>query len=200
MVLLNGVEAGNARKAEVAAAAEAGHVVGGDGFDEDDRVRIYDALVDPDFGAEGGLSEVGLLGFVGGDVLVHGDAAGDFFADAGDVLFVGVGAVGALREDDADVLVGDAGEVQFVYDVDQKFGGAVPGAGDVGDDEADFIAALYDFLQWGAADRASHSSKGRFFDVAGGCRDAFQDVRNMVFRQHDGLHAAAECEFEFFHG
>ena len=185
---------------ELAAAAEACHVVGGDGIDEDDLVRIYDALVDPDFGAEGGLSEVGLLGFVGGDMLVHGDAAGDFFADAGDVLFVGVGAVGALCKDYVDVLVGDAGEVQLIYDVDQKFGGAVPGAGDVGDDEADFVAALYDFLQRGTADRASHSSKGRFFDVAGGCRDAFQDVRNMVFRQHDGLHAAAECEFEFFHG
>ena len=55
MVLLNGVEAGNAREDELAAAAEAGHVVGGDGIDEDDLVSIYDALVDPDFGAEGAI-------------------------------------------------------------------------------------------------------------------------------------------------
>ena len=200
VVLLDGFEAGYAREDEFPSAAKACHVVGGDGVDEDDFVSFDDAGVDPYVSASCRGADVGQHGFVGGDVLVHFNAGSDFLAHAGDVFLVGVDAVGALCEDDVDVVVRDAGVVQFVDDVDGEFGSAVPCAGDVSDDEADLVAFLHEVVERLSADRMTHAFDGGFFHVAGGRRYAFEDVRDMFFRQHDGLRAVAVGEFKFFQG
>ena len=120
-----------------------------------------------------------------------------FFAHHGDIFFVGLFPVGALGEEDADVIIRNAGQVQFIHHVNDELVRMVPGTGDVGADDADLIPFGYHFLQRLASDGMPHALDGCFLYVTGGRRISFQHVQDVLFRQLHFLCGVAETEFEF---
>ena len=196
MVALDRFKAGDARQDELAAAAVTGKEMGRNAVDDDDFVGVDDVFIEFQWCAELGRTEVD-ESRIHAVVLIGLDAADDFFAADEDVFFRRLGAVRALGKDDVDVVIGDAGQVQFVDDIDKELIGMVPRAGDVGDDEADLIAFLDFFLQRGAADRMTHAVDRRLFDVD--CRDVFpfHDPDNVFFRELDSLRSFTNIKSKF---
>ena len=185
MVALDRFKTGDARQDELAAAAVTGKEMGRNAVDDDNFVGVDDVFIEFQWCAELGRTEVD-ESRIHAVVLIGLDAADDFFA-----------AVRALGKDDVDVVIGDAGQVQFVDDIDKELIGMVPRAGDVGDDEADLIAFLDFFLQRGAADRMTHAVNRRLFDVDGRDVFPFHDPDNVFFRELDSLRSFTNIKSKF---
>ncbi len=198
MVFLDRFIACHARKDQLAAAAVTGKEVGGDAIDHDDLVCFYRVLVQPYRCAAGRVAYVHqfIHGFAA--MLIQFDTLCHFFADDCNVFFRRLFAVGALGKEDAHIFIGDAGEIQFVHDVDHILVGMIPSAGDVGAHDAHLVAFGNSFLQRFAADGVSHTVDGGFLHVTGRHRISFQYIGNMFLRQHDFLRAFAKSKFKFF--
>lgn len=119
VVALDRFETGNAGQDEFAAAAVTGEEVGRNAIDDDDFVGVDNVFVEFQRRAELGRAAVD-EGRVHAVMLIGFDAADDFFTADADVFFRRLGAVRTLSEDNADVVIGDAGQVQFVDDVDEE--------------------------------------------------------------------------------
>ena len=198
VVRLDGVPSRHAGEDELAAAAVAREKMGGDAVHEDDFVRFRHVLVDPHRRAELRRAHEGEAVLIAAVVLDEADAARYFFAHHADVFFMGLSAVRALREDDGDVFIGNARQIQLIHHMDDELIGMIPCAGHVGADDADFIAFLHHFLKRSGTDGMTHTLDGRFLHVHSGRGIAFDHIGNVFFRKHDGLRARAETEFEFF--
>ena len=198
VVDLDGLISGNAREDQLAAAAVACEEVRGDAVDDDDLIRFDGVLIQPDRSASLGVADMDELVHLLAAMLVELHAMGQLFTDDSDVFFRGLFSVGALREEDADVIIRDAAAVQFIDDVDDVLIGMVPDAGDISADDADLVAFGNDFGERLAADRVTHTFQGSGFDVAGRSRSAFKDVEDMFLRQGNFLGGLAKTEFKFF--
>jgi len=119
VVALDRFETGNAGQDEFAAAAVTGEEMGRNAIDDDDFVGVDNVFVEFQRRAELGRAAVD-EGRVHAVMLIGLDAADDFFTADADVFFRRLGAVRTLSEDNADVVIGDAGQVQFVDDVDEE--------------------------------------------------------------------------------
>lgn len=93
--------------------------MGRNAIDDDDFVGVDNVFVEFQRRAELGRAAVD-EGRVHAVMLIGLDAADDFFTADADVFFRRLGAVRTLSEDNADVVIGDAGQVQFVDDVDEE--------------------------------------------------------------------------------
>ena len=152
VVFHNGLTAGDARQDALAAAAEARHEVVHHAAGEDDLVTGQGPLVQPDRGAPTGGAHIGQDVLVRADVVLHPDPVVHRLGHQADVLFLCLAAVGSGGGENEDVLIPDAGGLQL-RDQDGEIGvRRLPAAGHVGDDDADLVAGLHQFLQRGGVD------------------------------------------------
>ena len=197
VVALDRFETGNAGQDELAAAAVTGKEMGRNTVDDDDFIGVDDVFIEFQRCAEFRRAKVD-EGRIHAIVLISLDTADDFFATDDDVFFRCLSAVRTLGKDDVNVVIRDAGQVQFVDDIDEKLIGMVPSAGDVGDDEADFIAFLNFFLQRGAANRMTHAVDCGLLDINGRDVFSFHDPDDVFFWEHNSLCSFTNIKSKFF--
>ena len=143
---------GNARQDGFAAAAKPGHRMEGHGTGQDDLVGLDDVRIEIDVIAIGGRPDFGQLGGIAA-VMADDLYALDHVCTADDgIFFRRMGPMRPLGRDDRNLVILDAGLVQFIDDDGQHLG-RMDQAGNIADDDGDRIAGLDDIFQRRAANR-----------------------------------------------
>ena len=149
MVLHDGALGGNAGQDALAAAAKAAHQVVYGAADDDDLAaraqRVYPNLRTAGGGAD--KNEIVRHAIMIG----NGKAGVDLRRDEGFQLFLRHGPVGAERHEDGDIFAGDAERIrQIGGEKGHDFILPHPKAGDIADDDGDFVLRTEPIFQRGA--------------------------------------------------
>ena len=139
VVVGDGLNGGHAGEEDLRAAAEAVEGVRGDGTDADAQVAAHHLGIAPDLRSLGGGADerVVLIAVV----VVDREALADVLAELVDKVDAVVGAVGAERADEADVLVLHTRAAELLHH-DLRHGAHRRAAGDIVEDDADFLGVL----------------------------------------------------------